>query len=54
LIENSNKMQEWCLFDLRFFIYHVLANDGIKLFDFHFIGHGTFIFGCCVKMTSAS
>jgi hypothetical protein len=41
------------LLDFAFFVDHVLANHGIKLFDFHFFGHIPLVFVGGVEVTSA-
>jgi hypothetical protein len=40
------------LLDLGFLVDHMLANDRIILFDFHFIGHVALVFGRGIEMTS--
>ena len=40
------------LLDLGFLVDHVLANDRIVLFDFHFVRHVALVLGRGIEMTS--
>ncbi|MFT7244766.1 MAG: hypothetical protein ACI82A_002124, partial [Candidatus Azotimanducaceae bacterium] len=40
------------LLDLGFFVHDVLADNGIKLFDFHLVWHGALVLGRGVEMAS--
>ena len=39
------------LLNFRFFIHHVLANNGIKFFDLELLRHGALVFVCGVEVT---
>ncbi len=41
------------LLDFRFLVDHMLANNGIVLFDFHFLRHVALVFVSRVEMTGA-
>jgi hypothetical protein len=41
------------LLQLRFFVIHVLAGFGVKLFDQEFFGHGLLVFAGGVEVTRA-
>jgi hypothetical protein len=41
------------LFDLGFFVDHVLAGNRVELLDFHFLRHCSFVFGRGIKVTGA-
>jgi hypothetical protein len=42
------------LLDLAFLVHHMLANDGIVLFDLHLFRHVALVLGGGVEVTSAS
>jgi hypothetical protein len=42
------------LLDFAFFVDHVFANNRVKLFDFHFLRHGTLVLVGRVEMTGTS
>jgi hypothetical protein len=41
------------LLDLAFLVDHMFADNGVVLFDFHFLRVQPFIFVCGVKMTGS-
>ena len=41
------------LFDLCFFVHHMLSGLGIKLLDLHFLRHGFLVFRRGVEVASA-
>jgi|TARA_B100000614_G_C14177610_1_gene339888 hypothetical protein len=40
------------LLDLGFLEHNVLANNGIKLFDLHFLRHGALVLGSGIEIAS--